>query len=414
MIMPTLEDLQAMRQARTQPPHVLTSSTQPPLVLTSSTQPPHVLISSTQDPLNFPTAAVELREDFLPVFTTAPPYFSPTPAVPGLSQSPAPSTNFPSPRLPPVLGVDNPKLRFTTSTEAEVPETTEFTFMPTPMPKKTSKKPFSNRLSVFQFQPTPMTKKFRFKPTKGKKEDPRTLRKLEELFNDPKINSIELSSRDKDFAQKFEVDPDMKDNFAIVKVKNHKLLEKLLTEQKPTVAEKLFSKSLLENKAMKVEKTEAPGPTLITKPQEKLKDFVPRKPTRNRGRLVKKVKSRGQINQGVLRNMKDQKTRRRLQFIKRGKIVPKFRGKSRGNSIPVTENKERTREPRISVTVSHTVSDGSRVVSSSLAPSVVHVGSLEGDAREKDEEADRRVQELTDNILELKAKLELLRQELSV
>ena len=69
MIMPTLEDLQAMRQARTQPPHVLTSSTQPPLVLTSSTQPPHVLISSTQDPLNFPTAAVELREDFLPVFT---------------------------------------------------------------------------------------------------------------------------------------------------------------------------------------------------------------------------------------------------------------------------------------------------------------------------------------------------------
>jgi hypothetical protein len=60
------------------------------------------------------------------------------------------------------------------------------------------------------------------------------------------------------------------------------------------------------------------------------------------------------------------------------------------------------------------VSDGSRVVSSSLAPSVVHVGSLEGDAREKDEEADRRVQELTNNILELKAKLELLRQELSV
>ena len=133
---------------------------------------------------------------------------------------------------------------------------------------------------------------------------------------------------------------------------------------------------------------------------------------------MKKVKSRGQINQGVLKNMKDQKSRRRLQFIKRGKVVPKSRRKSRVNEIQSDKEK-----PRISVSIMRSISqsDGSNMVPLGPQEVVVPVGSTEvtstvepSTAHQKEEEAERRVAELTSNILELKAQLERLRLELQV
>merc|ERR1711953_1379026 len=96
--------------------------------------------------------------------------------------------------------------------------------------------------------------------------------------------------------------------------------------------------------------TPSPRVTTTTAPREKLKELLSRNPIRNRGRLVKKVKSRGQIKDGVLKNMKDQKTRRRLQFIKRGKSVPKSRARAKvkANQIEKKKKKEE-KKPRISV-----------------------------------------------------------------
>ena len=381
MIIPTKEDLRAMNE-----------------LLNNQV----VQISSTQAPISFSTAFPEqqLTEEVAALITTPVPHFSPTPAVPLTSQD--------------ALQV----------TEEE--ETTEFTFMPTPMPKST-KAPFTNRQSVFQFQPTPMAKKLRFKPTKAKKDD-RKSKKLAALFTKPEINAInqQLSS----FAPEFVLDPDMKDNFAIVKVKNHKL-----AQEKNLVDDKLDAKEKVKtdiSKPVAVVTTESvltttmpttPSPrvTTTTAPREKLKELLSRNPVRTRGRLVKKVKSRGQIKDGVLKNMKDQKTRRRLQFIKRGKSVPKSRARAnvRANEIEGEKKKKKKmdKEPRISVSVSSSVSQSSlrRVkpterIATKPAPEIE--STKVSDLALKEEEANRRVAELTNNILELKAKLEALRLEL--
>ena len=381
MIIPTKEDLRAMNE-----------------LLNNQV----VQISSTQAPISFSTAFPEqqLTEEVAALITTPVPHFSPTPAVPLTSQD--------------ALQV----------TEEE--ETTEFTFMPTPMPKST-KVPFTNRQSVFQFQPTPMAKKLRFKPTKAKKDD-RKSKKLAALFTKPEINAInqQLSS----FAPEFVLDPDMKDNFAIVKVKNHKLAqEKNLVDDKLDAKEKVkadiskpvavvTTESVLTTT---VPTTPSPRVTTTTAPREKLKELLSRNPVRTRGRLVKKVKSRGQIKDGVLKNMKDQKTRRRLQFIKRGKSVPKSRARAKVRANEIEDEKKKKKlekEPRISVSVSSSVSQSSPVrrvkpterIATKPAPEIE--STKVSDLALKEEEANRRVAELTNNILELKAKLEALRLEL--
>ena len=380
MIIPTKEDLRAMDE-----------------ILNNQ-----VLISSTQAPLSFSTPFPEQQlMELTPLITTPAPHFSPTPAVPR----------------------STPDASQVTDEE----ETTEFTFMPTPMPKST-KMPFTNRQSVFQFQPTPMAKKLRFKPTKAKKDDRKT-KKLAALFSKPEINAInqQLSS----FAPEFELDPDMKDNFAIVKVKNHKLMDKKKETQvkKESKEKKLIQMDISkpvkvltteEASTTQVPTTASPRVTTTTAPREKLKELLSRNPIRNRGRFVKKVKSRGQIKDGVLKNMKDQKTRRRLQFIKRGKSVPKSRARAkvRANEIEGEKKKKKVeKEPRISVSVSRSVSQSApRKVkpTQKSAPKAVpkKVPTELPDLAKKEEEANRRVAELTNNILELKAKLEQLRLEL--
>ena len=356
-----------------------------------------VMISSTQAPLSFTTAFPEQQlTELTPLITTPAPHFSPTPAVP-----------------------------LSTPDASQVPdeeETTEFTFMPTPMPKST-KKPFTNRQSVFQFQPTPMAKKLRFKPTKAKKDDRKT-KKLAALFSKKEIDAIDqqLSS----FAPEFVLDPDMKDNFAIVKVKNHKLVDKK-KDKKHMEADNLkpIKASTTEETPTTQEPTTAvPRETTTTAPREKLKELLSRNPIRNRGRLVKKVKSRGQIKDGVLKNMKDQKTRRRLQFIKRGKSVPKSRARAKVKANEIEEKKKKKKKkeekkPRISVSVSSSVSQSAprkvnRTESGAQKTAPKKIPTEVSDLAKKEEEANRRVAELTNNILELKAKLEQLRLELEV
>ena len=383
MIIPTKEDLRAMDE-----------------ILNNQ-----VLISSTQAPLSFSTAFPEQQlTELTPLITTPAPHFSPTPAVPRSTPDASQVTNE--------------------------EETTEFTFMPTPMPKST-KMPFTNRQSVFQFQPTPMTKKLRFKPTKAKKDDRKT-KKLAALFSKPEINAI--NQRLSSFAPEFELDPDMKDNFAIVKVKNHKLMDKKKEsqrkkeskEKKPMEAEISKPVEVLTTEGTpttQVPTTSSPRATTTTAPREKLKELLSRNPIRNRGRFVKKVKSRGQIKDGVLKNMKDQKTRRRLQFIKRGKSVPKSRARAKVRANEIEEEKKKkkkvNKEPRISVSVSRSVSQSAprRVDPTEKGPPKAvpkKVSTEVQDLAKKEEEANRRVAELTNNILELKAKLEQLRLELEV
>ena len=374
MIIPTKEDLRVMDE-----------------ILNNQ-----VMISSTQAPLSFTTAFPEQQlTELTPLITTPAPHFSPTPAVP-----------------------------LSTPDASQVPdeeETTEFTFMPTPMPKST-KKPFTNRQSVFQFQPTPMAKKLRFKPTKAKKakKDDRKTKKLAALFSKKEIDAIDqqLSS----FAPEFVLDPDMKDNFAIVKVKNHKLVDKK-KDKNHMEAENLkpVKASTIEETPTTQEPTTAvPRETTTTAPREKLKELLSRNPIRNRGRLVKKVKSRGQIKDGVLKNMKDQKTRRRLQFIKRGKSVPKSRARAKVKANEIEEKKKKEeKKPRISVSVSSSVSQSAprkvnRTESGRQKTAPKKKPTEVSDLAKKEEEANRRVAELTNNILELKAKLEQLRLELEV
>ena len=250
-----------------------------------------------------------------------------------------------------------------------------------------------------------MPKKVRFKPTKHGKKDLKTKKKLAELFRsaeESKINTIEVNSNG-NFAPKFVVGPDMKDNFALVKVQNHKLVKED-NEVKATV-------TMPKIPATTVATTKAP------------QNLISRKPLRTRGRLVKKIKARGQMANGVLKNMKDHTSRKRLQFIKRGKSVPRAgsRSRSRGNELPVVKKKlerKALREPRVSVTVSTSVSDGTKIISNTGARPVPNVPDAEeedtAETRQKEEEANRRVAELTSNILELKAKLEQLRLELHV
>ena len=373
MIIPTKEDLRVMDE-----------------ILNNQ-----VMISSTQAPLSFTTAFPEQQlTELTPLITTPAPHFSPTPAVP-----------------------------LSTPDASQVPdeeETTEFTFMPTPMPKST-KKPFTNRQSVFQFQPTPMAKKLRFKPTKAKKakKDDRKTKKLAALFSKKEIDAIDqqLSS----FAPEFVLDPDMKDNFAIVKVKNHKLVDKKKDKEhmKADNLKPIKDSTTKETPTTQEPTTAVPRETTTTAPREKLKELLSRNPIRNRGRLVKKVKSRGQIKDGVLKNMKDQKTRRRLQFIKRGKSVPKSRARAKVKANEIEEKKKEEKKPRISVSVSSSVSQSAprkvnRTESGAQKTAPKKKPTEVSDLAKKEEEANRRVAELTNNILELKAKLEQLRLELEV
>merc|ERR1712218_54995 len=109
--------------------------------------------------------------------------------------------------------------------------------------------------------------------------------------------------------------------------------------------------------------------------------------------------------------------------IKRGKSVPKSRARAkvRANEIEGEKKKKKKidKEPRISVSVSSSVSQSSPVrrvkptekrIATKPAPEIE--STKVSDLALKEEEANRRVAELTNNILELKATLEALRLEL--
>lgn len=308
-----------------------------------------------------------------------------------------------------------------------------------------------------------MNKKMKIKPNKNG-ENKRILNKLADMFKDPETNAIEDSSNG-NFAPKFIVDSDMKDNFAIVKVKNHKLSEDTKGSGDPTLSieQMLFQNSLSESQADTNKATEEPeittfrptrsGKELLSSLIRKDADNAARHLIRNeskqnqvshekdshkeekeeeethdsseeeshnsskkRGRVVKKVKSPKEPNKGVLHNMTDQKSRRRLQFIRRGQSVSESRtsgSRSRSKPREVTLGTSE-REPRVSVSVSQSVSEsaGPRIVSRGRQRH--REARKEVKEEEEEEDADIRVAELTSNILELKAKLEKLRLELYV
>merc|ERR1712203_1260475 len=95
------------------------------------------------------------------------------------------------------------------------------------------------------------------------------------------------------------------------------------------------------------------------------------------------------------------------------------RAKVKANQIEEKKEKKEEKKPRISVSVSSSVSQSAprkvnRTESGAQKTAPKKEPTEVSDLAKKEEEANRRVAELTNNILELKAKLEQLRLELEV
>jgi len=288
---------------------------------------------------------------------------------------------------PRIISTSAPKLTFrdspsrsTTTTTAAATERkstslSSFQFAPTPMPKS------KEDLHVFSFQPTPMSKRFKLRPSPKS----RTFQLPKEAFRD---NSI--SNEIDNFSPKFVVDPDMKEKFAIVKVKNHNRIETENVAEAPTPVEKERSKP---------KDVSTTTPTITTfKPRDRVRSLLSKNPLRKRGRFIKKIKS----PKSALRSKPEpgKNKRRRLQFIRRVTLMPKLLNtqRERGESPKVPKQKEVS----VLTEAANAIDAGNSLL------------QINAEARKNEVVADAKVAELANNILELKAKLEQLKKELQV
>merc|ERR1712083_795958 len=143
-----------------------------------------------------------------------------------------------------------------------------------------------------------MSKRFKLRPSPKS----RKFQLPKEAFTD---NSI--SNEVENFSPKFVVDPDMKEKFAIVKVKNHNRIEPEKVREAPVTVDKERSKP---------KTVSTTTPTITTfKPRDRVRSLLSKNPLRKRGRFIKKIKSQ----KSALRSKPEpgKNKRRRLQFIRR-------------------------------------------------------------------------------------------------
>ena len=264
----------------------------------------------------------------------------------------------------------------------KAPETT-FQFAPTPMTTTVEEDYVTNEvtdndLHVFSFQPTaPSTtsaKKVRFKPTTSRGRQ----------FEFP---SEVIENEIQDFTPKFIVDPGMKENFAIVKVKNHN-----------TVALPRTSVSALR----------VPTTTALPQVEMTKRNFLTTLAARNRllnkdnssfrRRKVKRVKGQRRLKS----SNRSTKTSDILESRSRHRINSKRLPFIRRTSINTTTTASKT----------PTTTKRFKIFNSGKIPEI-GINEIDSDTKEF-EETDPRVLELTNNILELKAKLEQLKLELDM
>merc|ERR1711892_174103 len=166
--------------------------------------------------------------------------------------------------------------------------------MPTPMHKSETK---HKTVGVRSFQPTPMGKHGNTSPSLRGSRITQSVREKE--------NEITSNSIPDDFSPVFEVSPNVRENFAIVKVKNHNLVDQDSNNDKSTTPiQPRFSAS---NKAEKQSK-------LLPRKSLKKKVSNDGKPTKRRGRIVKKKIGRGSRLTALKNANSRNHKRKRLQF----------------------------------------------------------------------------------------------------
>ena len=250
---------------------------------------------------------------------------------------------------------------------------------------------------IFNFQPTPTGRKQRFKPT----TPPRQFEFPTEAFQSNEIG---------DFAPKFFVDPLMKEKFAIVKVKNHNFVEK----PKPTT---------IPTEEPEIVTTTTKAPTspgrgnLVTKGG--LRKKLNRKST-GRRRVVKRIKGPRKLKSP---SKSGQNPRKRLPLIRRKSTATLLKTTATTTTTTTTTTSSTTTTTTTSTTERENILNSGKIpesrglsVSDKPSPAVTEASDVTQSPaeEEKSEDASARVLELTNNILELKAKLEKLKMELRI
>ena len=296
---------------------------------------------------------------------------------PSVSSSSGPSSVRKFPKLP---------QRPTIQPIFEAPETT-FQFVPTPMTTTIEEDYATNEiidddLHVFSFQPTapPSTppKKVRFKPTTSRGRQ----------FEFP---SEGIENEIQDFTPKFIVDPGMKENFAIVKVKNHNTVEQPRSSLLATTAQ--------------APNTTTTAPIEMTSHRNVITALGAR-----RNRLLNKEKP--SFRRRKVKKIKGQRRLKSNERYSETSDILESRQRQRINSkrLPLIR-----RTSFATSTTTKAAATTNKIFNSGKIPEngINEIVSSNGATKEF-QETDPRVLELTNNILELKAKLEQLKIELDV
>ena len=254
------------------------------------------------------------------------------------------------------------------------------------------------------FEPTPPPpKKIRFKPT-TKKQEHRQFEFPKEAFEED--NSIQT-----DFTPKFFVDPGMKEKFAIIKVKNHNTVERVRSSSGES-----FITTTTSATTSGEDKTTAPA-NFITTLAARRNRLLKKEKNSLRRRKVKRVKGqrrlKTKLDENTLRGRKRlpliRKSASTTSFSSTTSVVQTTSSTSEGRRAPTT-----TTTPVATTLSPERSSKKFRIFNSGKIPEA-HLNQIsEEDGKKEEDTPDARVIELTNNILELKEKLELLKKELDM
>ena len=254
--------------------------------------------------------------------------------------------------------------------------------------------------SSFEPTPPPPPKKIRFKPTTTKHRQ----------FQFPK-EAFEEDNSIQDFTPTFFVDPGMKEKFAIIKVKNHNAVERVRSSGGSLITTTTATTSGKD-------KTTAQA-NFITTLAARRNRLLKKEKNSLRRRKVKRVKGQRRLKAGSKIDKNTLRGRKRLPLIRKSASTTSF---SSTTSVVQTTTSTSEEEGRLidktTTPVTKTLSperSSKRIFNSGKIPEA-HLNQIPKEERNQKQEItpDARVIELTNNILELKEKLELLKKELDM
>ena len=256
----------------------------------------------------------------------------------------------------------------------------------------------------FEPTPPPPSKKIRFKPTTTKHRK----------FEFPK-EAFEEDNSIQDFTPTFFVDPGMKEKFAIIKVKNHNAVERVRSS-----GESLITTTTTTATTSGEDKTTAPA-NFITTLAARRNRLLKKEKNSLRRRKVKRVKGQRRLKTGSKIDENTLRGRKRLPLIRKSASTTSF--SSTTSVVQTTSSTSEGRGTPIDTTITPVATTQSpersskrfKIFNSGKIPEA-HLNQISEDGGNQKQEAtpDARVIELTNNILELKEKLELLKKELDM